>query len=136
MFTKADFQMLPGIAVVNARRNTTPGPAPVIPKHPGAVPSGNSSIITVTTYNKERKTFRQYENMQELGRQAIQKAYPEGDYLLDLEDEYGSIVISPREVWEHLWKTYVPDEQKDDAIIENEQEIKAEYDPSLPITVF
>ena len=74
--------------------------------------------------------------MQELGRQAIQKAYPEGDYLLDLEDEYGSIVLSPREVWEHLWKTYVPDEQKDDAIIENEQEIKAAYDPSLPITVF
>ena len=83
MFTKADFKMLPGIAVVNARGNTNPGPAPVIPKHPGAVPSGNSSIITVTTYNKERKLFRRYENMQELGRQAIQKAYPEGDYLLD-----------------------------------------------------
>ena len=61
MFTKADFQMLPGIAVVDARGNTTPGPAPVIPKHPGAVPSGNSSIITVTTYNKERELFRQYE---------------------------------------------------------------------------
>ena len=45
-------------------------------------------------------------------------------------------MLKPCEVWEHLWKTYVPDEQKDDAIIENEQEIKAPYDPSLPITVF
>ena len=136
MFKEAEFRLLPGIAVFNAGGNNTPGPAPVIPKHPGSVPSGTSSIITVTTYNKQRELFRRYKNMQELVRQAIQKAYPEGDYLLDLEDEYGSIVLKPREVWEHLWKTYVPDEQKDDAIIENEQEIKAAYDPSLPITVF
>ena len=94
MFKESEFFILPCIKTAT----NTPDPAPVIPTHPGAIPT-SSTILTVTNYNKERELFHRYKNMIELGRQTIQNAYPEGDYLLDLRDEYGRIIQSPLQVW-------------------------------------
>ena len=146
VFSDEEFLMLPGIHVpaVPANPNATPptlavpiqpGQALVLPSDVGITPA-LSTVAGLHSFNFDRGQWNLYQQVINLTLLCIQKAYPNGGHFLDMMDEFGCLNDSPLDVYNALWNLAIPQEEKDAYIIENEDELKREYDPSQPVNMY
>ena len=126
-----------GVAAVAAREAIPvgPGTAYVLPTDPGEPPNSGSAA-SVAQYTHKLKAYNKYEQVVMLARTALKQAYPTGDHFLSMEDAYGCIHDHPLEMYKELWDNSVGQEDKDQAIIDNQKALMSTYDPGEPVNVF
>lgn len=126
-----------GVAAVAAREAIPvgPGTAYVLPTDPGEPPNSGSAA-SVAQYTHKLKAYYKYEQVVMLARTALKQAYPTGDQFLSMEDAYGCIHDHPLAMYKELWDNSVGQEDKDQAIIDNQKALMSTYDPGEPVNVF
>ena len=114
-----------------AKRGTTSYVAE--PTDPGLF-TGSSNVLKAA-YEQKLKLYEEFEEHQRNALKVIQAVFEE-DLLIDLETDGMLLGVTPIEVYEHMWNSFLLDVDKDREILKTRELLKVEYDPDRIVQVY
>ena len=98
-----------------------------VPTEPGPY-IGNTNVLNAA-HKQKLKLYEEFEEHKQNTNKAIQACFDE-DLFVELET-YGLLLgMTPYQVYQHMWRSFILQVDKDQAILKANRLLKVDYDPN------